>query len=470
MNETSFDAIVIGAGPGGYVAAIRLGQLGQKALLVEKEYLGGVCLNWGCIPSKAIINAAGLAYKISKASTMGISVSGLKVDLTQTQTWKDGIVKQLTSGVQSLVKSNGGEIVMGTARLSGSNAVIVSQGGGKRETYHAKKAIVLATGSRPIALPGFEVDGISVITAREAMSLREVPPKLVIIGGGAIGMEIGMAYQKLGSKVYVVEMMEQLLPGLDPDIAAVIQRRFERAGGEVFLETKATGCSVDGSQAKVHLKQNDKDREVSADKVLVSAGFQPNFEGLGLESLGVALDPRGHVQIDKQFRTSQPTIYAIGDLCGPPYLAHKASKEGEIVAEVIAGKKAERDWRALVGAFFTDPEVATVGLTEAQAKRTNRSVKIGKFPFSASGRAKTSGETDGFVKTIVDANDGQVLGIGIVGPRATDLIGEAALSIEMCAQAEDVASTVHPHPTLCEALMESFKHVDGAAIHIVNRK
>jgi dihydrolipoamide dehydrogenase len=470
MNETTFDAIVIGAGPGGYVAAIRLGQLGQKTLLIEKEYLGGVCLNWGCIPSKALIAAAGLVHKIAKASTMGITVGEVKVDLVQTQAWKDGIVKQLTGGVQSLVKSNGGQIVMGTARLSAPNTVTVSQTGGKRETFTARKGIILATGARPMSLPGFEVDGKVVITAREAMSLTELPKQLVIIGGGAIGMEIGMAYQKLGSKVYVVELMEQLLPGLDSDIASVVGRRFQQAGGEVLVQAKATGCSVDGDSATVHVKAGEQERALTADKVLVAAGFVPNLEGLGREPLAIALDAKGHVRTDARFCTTLPNVYAIGDLCGPPYLAHKASKEGEIAAEVIAGQKSERDWRALVAAFFTDPEVATVGLSEHQAKREGRKVKVGKFPFTASGRAKTAMETDGFVKTIVDAQEGHVLGVGIVGPSATDLIGEAALGIEMCAQAEDIASTVHPHPTLCEAMMESFKNADGAAIHIVNRK
>lgn len=470
MNQTTFDAIVIGGGPGGYVAAIRLGQLGLKALLVEREYLGGVCLNWGCIPSKALITAAGLVHQISKAPSMGITVADLKVDLGKTQAWKDGIVKQLASGVQSLVKSNGGQIVMGTARLTSPNSVTVSQTDGKKETFTARKGIIVATGARPISLPGFEVDGKVVITAREAMSLNELPKRLVLIGGGAIGMEIGMAYQKLGSKVSVIELMDQLLPGLDADIASVVQRRFEQAGGEVLLQSKATGCSIDGAQAKVYLKQSGQERELTADKVLVAVGFQPNFEAMGLEPLAIALDARGHVKTDNCFRTTQPTIFAIGDLCGPPYLAHKASKEGEIAAEVIAGMKSERDWRALVAAFFTDPEVATVGLSENQAKQQGRKVKIGKFPFSASGKAKTANETDGFVKTIVDADQGQVLGVGIVGPHATDLIGEAALSIEMCAVAEDVAGTVHPHPTLCEAIMESFKNVDGAAIHIVNRR
>jgi dihydrolipoamide dehydrogenase len=470
MNQSTFDAIVIGGGPGGYVAAIRLGQLGLKALLVEKEYLGGVCLNWGCIPSKALITAAELVHKIRQGQTMGITVADLKVDLGKTQAWKDGIVRQLTGGVQSLVKSNGGQIVMGTGRLTGANQVSVFQPNGTTETYTATKGIILATGARPMALAGFEIDGKVVITAREAMSLVQMPQRLVLIGGGAIGMEIGMAYQKLGAKVSVVEMMDQLLPGLDADLAAVVQRRFQQAGGEVLLQANASGCRVHGAEATVTVTQGGQTREIKADKVLVAAGFQPNSEGLGLESLGIARDSRGHVRTDERFCTTQSSVFAIGDLCGPPYLAHKASKEGEIAAEVIAGMKSERDWRALASAFFTDPEIATVGLTEAQAKKEGRKVKIGKFPFSASGRAKTANETDGFVKTIVDAQEGQVLGVGIVGPRATDLIGEAALSIEMCALAEDVASTVHPHPTLCEAIMESFKHVDGAAIHILNRR
>jgi len=467
--DKTYDAIVVGAGPGGYVTAIRLGQLGVKTLLVEREYIGGVCLNWGCIPSKALIAASGLVAKAKRADAMGITFGDIKVDVPKMQAWKDGIVKKLTGGVGSLVKGNGAHTVMGHATITGPNTVTVKLTSGETQTFDATKAIVIATGATPIQIPGFAVDGKVVITAREAVSLPAVPKALVLIGGGVIGMEIGMVYQKLGAKVIVVEMMDQLLNGVDKDLATVVERHFKKAGGEVLLKTKAAGCKLVGDGAIVTVETDGKPREIECDKVLVAVGFKPNSAGLGLDAVGVKLDGRGHVLIDEQFRTNVPSIYGIGDVCGAPYLAHKASKEGEIAAEVIAGHKAARDWRAMPAAIFTDPEIATVGLSETEAKAKGRNIKIGKFPFSASGRAMAVSETDGFVKSIIDAETGEVLGVGIVGPEASDLISEAALAIEMCAFAEDVALTVHPHPTLSETMMESFKHALGEAVHMMNK-
>lgn len=467
MTENTYEAIVIGGGPGGYVAAIRLGQLGPKTLLVEKEHLGGVCLNWGCIPSKALVTVSGVMDKIRRADTMGIAVSEPRIDLGKMQEWKNGIVKQLTSGVRDLLKSNGVNVIMGTARLTGPQSVSVTSAAGETKTYLATKAIILAAGARPAELPGFETDGKVVITAREALSLVKMPKRLLIVGGGAIGFEIGAAYQKLGAKVIVVEMTKQILPGLDSDLAAVVQRRFEKAGGEVLLGTKAASVRVKGEEAAVTVNHLGESREIIADHVLVASGFRPNSEKLGLERLSIETDSAGHVRVDQHLRTNLPNIYAIGDLCGAPYLAHKASREGEIAAEIIAGMKSECDWRSVAAAYFTDPEVGVVGVSEAQARKENLAIKVGKFPFTASGRARTSGETDGFIKTVVDAEQNYLLGVGIVGANATDLIGEAALGVEMCASAEDVAATIHPHPTLCEALMESCKNSAGEAIHVL---
>lgn len=469
MSEKSFDAIVIGSGPGGYVAAIRLGQLGQKTLVVEKESVGGVCLNWGCIPSKALIAASGLVEKVRHAETMGITVQKLDVNVGKMQAWKDGIVKKLTGGVSSLIKSSGGTVVSGTAKVTGKNTVEVTDADGKTETYEAKKGIIVATGATPIAIPGFEVDGKVVVTAKEAVSLKKVPETLVLIGGGIIGMELGMVYQKLGSKVIVVEMMPQMLNGVDKDLAQVVQRRFTQAGGEVLLEAKAAGCKVKGSKATVKVEVKGETREIKCDNVLVAVGFRPNTKNLGLEEVGVELDGRGHVQVSDTMQSNIPSIYAIGDITGAPYLAHRASKQGEVAAEVIAGMKSACDYRAMPSAIFTDPEIATVGLSEAEAKEKGIAVKIGKFPFAVSGRAMAVSETAGFVKTLVDDKTGEVLGVGIVGPDASDLIAEGALAIEMCAQAEDVALTVHPHPTLSEALNESFRHALKEAIHIINK-
>lgn len=469
MGTKSYDAIVIGGGPGGYVAAIRLGQLKQKTLVVEKAYMGGVCLNWGCIPSKALIAAANLVANIQHAEAIGIQTKGLSVDVKKIQGWKNDIVKKLTGGVQSLVKGSGADIVMGTATLTGKKSIEVRDADGKATTYEATKGIIIATGASPIRLPGFEIDGKTVITAQEAVSLNEAPKSMILIGGGVIGLELGMVYQKLGTKVIVVEMMQQLLPGVDGDLVKVVERRFIKAGGEVLYGAKAKECSVKSGKATVSVEHDGKTKTLEGDKVLVAVGFRPNSEGLGLDKVGVKTDSRGHVTVNNRLETSVPGIFAIGDISGAPYLAHKASKEGEIAAEVIAGKKTIRDWRAMPAAIFTDPEVATVGLSEADAKAQNRKVKIGKFPFAVSGRAMAVRETDGFIKVLADADNGEVLGVGIVGPEASDLISEAALAIEMCAHAEDVALTVHPHPTLGEGMMEAFKHAVGEAIHVMNK-
>lgn len=470
MANKTYDVIVIGSGPGGYVAAIRCGQLGLKTLCIEKEDVGGVCLNWGCIPSKALIAASGFVEKAHKAAAMGITVSGISVDLVKMQAWKNGIVKKLTGGIQSLVKGAGGEIVKGTARLVSSRTVEIAKADGSKELFDAAKGVIVATGAEVIQIPSIPLDGEVVITAKEAVSLTEAQGTMVVIGGGVIGMELGMVYQKLGMKIVVVELMDQLLGSTDLDLVKVVERAFTKAGGEVLLRHKAQKVERVGKQAKVVVEGPDgKTREILAERVLVSVGFKPNSKNLGLEALGVKLDARGHIVVDDQMQTSVRGIYAIGDVVGPPYLAHKASKEGEIAAEVIAGHKAARDWRAMPAAIFTEPEIATVGLSEKECAAQGRKVKIGKFPFAASGRAMAVSQTDGFIKSIVDAETHEVLGVGIVGPEASDLISEAALAIEMCAYAEDVHLTVHPHPTLGEAMMESFKHALGEAIHIANR-
>ena len=467
--SNDYEAIVIGGGPGGYVAAIRLGQLGVKTLCVEKEAMGGVCLNWGCIPSKALIAAANLANKVRNAGHMGITVKDLEVDVAKMQEWKEGIVKKLTGGVSSLVKGNGSTIVMGTANITGPSSVEVTSADGKRETYTASKGIIVGTGTQMITIPGFEPDGDVVITAREAVSLQAAPQSMVIIGGGVIGLELGMVYQKLGTKLTVVELMDQLLPGTDLDLVRVVQKHLKKDGADIHLKSKAVKLEKSGGQAKVTIETEGKEQVIEAEKVLVAVGFKPNSAGVGLEGVGVKLDARGHIVVDDQMRTNVPSIYAIGDVAGMPYLAHKASKEGEIAAEVIAGHKAAADYRGMPAAIFTDPEIATVGMTESQAKAEGKNVKVGKFPFAASGRAMAVSETDGFIKVIIDEADHQLLGVAIVGPEASDLISESALALEMCAFAEDVALTVHPHPTLGEGVMEAFKHALGEAVHVMNR-
>ncbi len=470
MADKTYEAVVIGAGPGGYPAGIRLGQLGVKTLVVEREYYGGVCLNWGCIPSKALIAAANTYQDLAKVSTMGISVGDVSIDVGKLQDWKDGIVQKLTGGVQSLIKANKSDTMMGSAKLVAKDTVEITKADGSKETVKATKGIIIATGAQVIQIPGMELDGETIISAREAVSLREAKGTMVVVGGGVIGMELGMVYQKLGMQVIVVELLPGILNGVDRDLVRVVEKAFKKSGGQVHVEHKVEKITKSGKKATVTVASKDgKTFDIEADKVLMAIGFKPNSKGLGLEDVGVKTDQRGHITVDDQLETNVKGIYAIGDVNGPPYLAHKATKEGEIVAEIVGGHKAAVDWRAMPSAIFTEPEIATVGLSEEQAKEAGREIKVGKFPFSVSGRAMAVRHTDGFIKTIVDAKTHEVLGVGIVGPEASDLISEATLAIEMCAFAEDVHLTVHPHPTLGEAVMESFKHALGEAVHVINR-
>jgi len=468
MANRSYDAVVIGGGPGGYSCAIRLGQLKQKTACIEKDEVGGVCLNWGCIPSKALIAASHLYEKAQHGSTMGIKVSNIELDVNAMQDWKGGIVKKLTSGVRSLLKGNGADLIAGTATVTGPNTIEVAGAEGKKETIEAK-AIVIATGSSTIELPTFKFDK-GIIGAKEAVSLREVPKRMLVIGGGVIGLELGCVYQKLGSAITVVEMTPSLLPGTDPDCTAVVERRMVKQGAKILKSAKALGYErqKDGSLA-VRVEAEGKTQTIETDCVLVAVGMRPNGKGLGLEKVGVRVDERGFVPTDKFGRTNVPSIYAIGDVSGPPLLAHKASKEAEIVAEVIAGHKAAKDWVAIAAATFTDPEIASVGLTEAEAKGKGIEVQIGRMPFSASGRAMAVGETEGFIKIVADKKTHQILGVHIVGPSASDLISEGALALEMAAFLEDVGLTIHPHPTLGEAVMIAAQHGLGQAVDIMNR-
>ena len=466
----TYDAIVIGSGPGGYPCAIRLAQLKQKTLCIEKESPGGVCLNWGCIPSKALIAAAHLYEKAKAGSSMGLKVTGVEVDPDQMQDWKEGIVKRLTGGVRSLLKGNGADLMVGTATITGPKHVEVKLPDGSVEKLEATKGIVIATGASTIEIPTFKFDGKQIIGAKEAVSLRHIPKRLVVIGGGVIGLELGMVYQAFGAELTVVEALPDLLTGVDPDCTKVVERRILKRGGTIHKKAKALGYErqADGSLA-VKIDVEGKAQTVVADTVLVAVGMRPNSRNLGLEQVGVAVDQRGFVPTDATGRTNIPSIYAVGDVSGPPLLAHKATKEGEVVAEVIAGHKAEKDWATIPGAIFTDPEIATAGMTEAEAKAKGLEISVGKFPFSVLGRAMALNETEGFAKVIADKKTKQVLGIHIVGPEASTMISEGALAIEMAAFLEDISMTIHPHPTLGEALMEASAHAMGAAIHIANR-
>jgi len=464
-----FDAIVLGGGPGGYVCAIRLGQLGLKVACIEEEEYGGVCLNWGCIPSKALIANAHFVEKAKHIADAGITVSGLNVDVEKMQDWKGGVVKKMTSGVRSLLKANGGEMIEGRGKVVDAKTVEVSLKSGEKRRVSASKGLVIATGSATIQVPGFEFDGERVIGAREAVSLRKIPKRLVVIGGGVIGLELGMVYQSFGAELTVVELTPSLLPGVDPDCVKVVEKKLEKRGGKVLKNTRAERLEKTESGVTVIVSSEGKEQRIEADVVLVAVGMKPRSRGVGLEEIGVEIDQRGFVKTDEFCETNVKGVYAIGDVSGQPMLAHKASKEGEVAAEVIAGHHAAKDWVTVPGIIFTDPEIATAGLSEAQAKEQGFAIKVGKFPFAALGRAVSIGETDGFVKVVTDTKSGRILGIHIVGPSASDLISEAVLAIETVATAEDMALSIHPHPTLGEALMEAAAASLGHAIHIVNR-
>jgi len=460
------EALVIGAGPGGYVAGIRLGQLKKKAMVVERDKPGGICLNVGCIPSKALINAAKYYDKLRHGADIGILADNFRVDMPKMQSWKGEVVSKLTGGVKVLLKANGCDYRTGVARLVSRNTVELTEASGK-VTIQADN-IVVATGSRPIEIPGFKFDGNRIVDSTGALAFDAVPERFVVIGGGYIGMEIGTLYAKLGSKVTVVEALPGILSGNDPEIVQVVARKAKKLGIEVMTGAKAKSWSEQGGRAAVVLDVGGNEVTLEADKVLVSVGRRPNCEGLGLEEVGVKVE-RGFITVDKRMRTNVPGIYAIGDVAGQPMLAHKASREAEVVAEVIAGHKAEFDVRVIPAVIFSDPEVASAGLTADEAKQRGRDVKVGKFPFVALGRAIANADTDGFVKVVIDAGTKEVLGIHVVGNGASDIIAEAALAIEMGALADDLSLTIHAHPTLPEAIMEAAKASLGEAIHIQNR-
>ena len=461
------EVAIIGGGPGGYVAAIRLGQLGKEPILVEKENLGGVCVNIGCIPSKALIHVAKMKNRLEALKQIGLETSDIKIDLAKIQTWKENVVSRLVSGIEYLCKNNGASLIKGEARFIGSNVVEVKTDT-ETETIEASN-IIIATGTRPVEIPGFRFDGTNVVTTTEMLALRQVPQNLVVVGAGVSGLEMATMYTQLGSKVIVIELLEQLLPGvvMDAEIIRVVERAFRKLGIEYHVKSRAK----EYRDGKVYATLEDgKDVSYPCDKVLVCVGRRPNTDQIGLEKTGVQTDKYGWIQVNRKLETNVPGIYAIGDVVGPPLFAHKASKDGVIAAEVIAGMKSEADYRGIAWAIFTDPEIASVGLTESQAKEKGYELLVGKFPFSALGRAKMTGETDGFVKIVADKESELVLGVHIIGPEASDLISEAALAIEMGATLEDIGFTIHPHPTLPEAIMEAADAARGKAIDIVQMK
>jgi len=467
---TGTDLLVIGAGPGGYVAAIRAAQRDLDVTLVEKDAFGGTCLNTGCIPSKAYITATDLAHEVDNAEMMGISADP-DVDLPTMNEWKDGVVDQLTGGVEKLCKANGVELIEGTASFVDEDTARIAHSGDGQgsETIELKHAII-ATGSRPIQIPGFEYSDDHVWSSTDALAATEIPNQLVVVGGGYIGMELSTVFAKLGSEVTVVEMLDDILPTYGEDVTQIIRSKAEDLDIE-FNFGEGASSWADGEEGVMVMTETEDGEESTygADKVLVAVGRAPVTDTLDLDNAGIETTDRGVIPTDDRMRTNVDHIHAIGDVAGDPMLAHAASKEGIVAAEVVAGEPAAMDVQAIPAAVFTDPEIATVGLTETEAEEAGFTPVVGEMPFRASGRALTTGHTDGFVKIIADEESGFVLGGKIVGPEASELIAEITLAIELGATLEDVASTVHTHPTLAEAVMEAAENAEGQAIHTLNR-
>ena len=457
-----FDLAVVGAGPGGYVSAIRAAQLGMKVAVIERDRVGGVCLNWGCIPTKALLSGAGLVEDLTRhGETFGITTAGLVLDYGKLIDHSRKTADRLCKGVQGLLQKNQIELIPGSGRLVGPNSLSVND-----EALIEAEQILLATGSSEWVPPGLEVDGQQVLTSREALESKQVPARLVVIGAGAVGIEFAYVYAMYGSQVTIVEMADQMLPGADPDVAVALQREFRRKQIEVRLETRFEELKRDASGVVVTVSKDGQSEELSCDQVLAAIGRRPLSGGLGLEEVGVQLDEKGFVRTDDTLRSSVASVSAIGDLAGGPLLAHKASEEGIAAVEFLAGVRTRRlDHTRLPACIYAQPQVAWIGLTEAQARERYGGAKVGKFPFTASGKAIAAGHTAGFVKIVAEPEYGQIVGAHLVGHGATELLPEIGLALTLEATTSEIAGTCHAHPTLSEALLEAALAAESRAIH-----
>ncbi|WP_405100656.1 dihydrolipoyl dehydrogenase [Oceanobacillus sp. FSL H7-0719] len=458
------DTLVVGAGPGGYVAAIRAAQLGQKVTIVDKGALGGVCLNVGCIPSKALISAGHKAADAHGVDELGIKAENVSIDFSKVQDWKNSIVKKLTSGVEGLLKGNKVDIVKGEAYFVDKNTAKIMDEKNS-QTYKFNNCII-ATGSSPIEIPSFKFSE-RVLDSTGGLNLPEIPKKLVVIGAGYVGTELGSVYANFGTEVVFLEGAKDILSGFEKQMTQLVKKRLKNKGATIVTEAMAKGVEETDTGVKVTYEAKGKEETVEADYVMVTVGRRPNTEEIGLEALGVELTDRGLVKTDKQCRTNIDNIYAIGDITEGLPLAHKASYEGKIAAEAISGEKSEIDYIGMPAVAFTDPELATVGLTEQEAKDKGYKVKVGKFPFGANGRALSLNNSDGFLKLITREEDGLVLGGQIAGPNASDMISEIGLAVEAGMTAEDIALTIHAHPTLGEITMEAAEVALGTPVHMM---
>ena len=471
MTDSQVNIAIVGGGPGGYAAAFLAADLGMTVTLIDPEVNpGGVCLYRGCIPSKALLHVAKLLEESHQAKDWGIEFSAPKIDLARLRSWKEGVVKKLTGGLGILSKQRKVKYVQGRAAFENSTTVRITKVDGSEETLTFDR-IVLATGSRPAIVPSLKIDSPRMMDSTGALNLEDIPGTLLVVGGGYIGLELGSVYAALGTRVTVVEMLPGLLPGADRDLVLPLHKRLEKLFETILLNTTVAAVKDEGAGIRATFEGPEvKEREKVFDRVLVSVGRKPNSEIPGLEKTQVKLGPKGFVQVNKQLQTDDPSIYAIGDLVGEPMLAHKASHEGRTAVEAIAGHKVAFEPHAIPAVVFTDPEVAWCGLTETQAQKENRDIKVAKFPWAASGRAITLDRPEGMTKLLIDPQTERVLGVGIVGVGAGELIAEGVVAIEMAALAKDVALSIHPHPTLSETLMEAAEVFFGTSTDIYRPK
>ena len=461
-----FDAVIIGGGPGGYVCAIRLAQLGQKTACIESRgSLGGTCLNVGCIPSKNLLNLSENYHKAKNFEKIGIEIGSLKLNLQKMMKNKEKAVTVLTKGVEFLFKKNKVTYFKGTGSITGTNQISIKSSDNKNETIEAKN-IIIATGSDPVSLPGVEFDEEKIVSSTGALSLKEVPKKLVVVGGGYIGLEMGSVWSRLGSEVQVVEFLDHITPGMDKEISNEFQKLLKKQGINFNLKTKVETISKNNIGVTINTTDDQGNKKkLECDVALISVGRKPNTNNLNLNKIGVEKDKKERIKVNKNFQTNIKNIYAIGDVIEGPMLAHKAEEEGMAVAEIIAGQSGHVNYDIIPGVIYTSPEVATIGKTEEQLKEQKVDYKIGKFPFMANSRAKAIDEPEGFVKILADSRTDRVLGVHMIGPHAGELIAEMAVAMEFGASSEDIARTCHAHPTFSEALKEAALSVDKRQIH-----
>lgn len=459
-----FDLIVIGSGPGGYHAAIRAAQLGLKTAVVEKGDIGGVCLNVGCIPTKALLHVATQVVEAGKMKETGVDFGKPDINLQKVENWKQGVVSKLTGGVSALLKSNKVKVIQGEASFADASSIRVGE-----QTYSAGKFII-ATGSSPVSIPGFDIDNGKIVDSTGALVVSEVPEKFLAIGGSAIGLEFADIYNALGAEVTVVELMDRIVPTADADASKELHKALKKRGIKLLTSTKSVSQKAVGDGIEVTLEDSGgKQSTITVDRVLVAVGRRPNSQGLGLEAAGVETDAKGFISTNANMLTNVPNIYAIGDVAAMPLLAHKAMKEGLVAAEHASGQKSAYD-TIVPAVIYTNPELASVGMTEVEAEEAGHKVRVGRFPLGASGRAMAMGVDGGLVKVIADEDTDLLLGFHMVGPQAGELVAEATLAIEMGATLTDIALTQHAHPTLSEAIMEAAEQAHGQAIHTSNRK